>query len=184
MIGVLVSGEGTNLQALLREELPVVAVAASSEAVPALARARAREIPTAAFELERFDGRLERDRAMAAWLLERAVELVVLAGFMQILTPTFLEQFPGRAVNVHPSLLPQFPGLRAVERALAAGVSETGATVHLVDEGVDSGRVLAQGRVPIVAGESAHTLHRRIKRVEHRLLPVVVRLLVRDLVPA
>ena len=111
---------------------------------------------------------------MATWLTARDVDLVVLAGFMHLLTPAFLERFPDRIVNVHPSLLPAFPGAHAVEDQLAAGVAESGATVHLVDEGVDSGPILRQERVPVAAGDTPETLHERIKQVEHRLLPEVV----------
>ena len=112
---------------------------------------------------------------MADWLSEQGVRLVVLAGYMHLLTPAFLERFPEAVVNVHPSLLPAFPGAHAVEEQLAAGVAEAGATVHLVDEGVDSGPVLAQERVPVLAEDTPETLHDRIKSVEHRLLPEVVR---------
>jgi phosphoribosylglycinamide formyltransferase-1 len=111
---------------------------------------------------------------MADWLESHGVELVVLAGYMHLLTPSFLERFPDAIVNVHPSLLPEFPGAHAVEEQLAAGVAESGATVHLVDEGVDSGPILAQERVPVLPGDTAETLHERIKSVEHRLLPKVV----------
>lgn len=172
MIGVLVSGTGTNLQALLDSGLPVVAVASNRPDAPALARA---SCPTAAFELSDFPDRAARDAAMADWLESRGVHVVVLAGYMHLLTPTFLERFPDAVVNVHPSLLPAFPGAHAVEEQLAAGVTESGATVHLVNEGVDSGPVLAQGRVPVLADDTPETLHERIKSVEHRLLPEVVR---------
>jgi phosphoribosylglycinamide formyltransferase-1 len=172
MIGVLVSGTGTNLQALLDAGLPVVAVASNRKNAPALARAAG--IPTAAFELADYADRLERDAAMADWLRAEGVRLVVLAGYMHLLTPAFLEGFPSAVVNVHPSLLPQFPGAHAVEEQLAAGVSESGATVHIVDEGVDSGPVLAQERVAVLPGDTAETLHERIKEIEHRLLPRVV----------
>jgi phosphoribosylglycinamide formyltransferase-1 len=172
MIGVLVSGTGTNLQALLDAELPVVAVASNRSDAPALARVTA--IPTAAFELADYADRSERDAAMADWLHAQGVRLVVLAGYMHLLTPAFLERFPSAVVNVHPSLLPEFPGVHAVEEQLAAGVSESGATVHMVDEGVDSGPVLAQERVAVLPGDTAETLHERIKEIEHRLLPRVV----------
>jgi phosphoribosylglycinamide formyltransferase-1 len=171
VIGVLVSGEGTNLQALLDAGLPVVAVAANKRDVPALARATC---ATAAFELAGFEDRAARDAAMADWLEEQGVRLVVLAGYMHLLTPGFLERFPDAVVNVHPSLLPEFPGAHAVEEQLAAGVAESGASVHLVDEGVDSGPVLRQERVPVLAGDTPESLHERIKSVEHRLLPEVV----------
>ena len=173
MIGVLVSGGGTNLQALLDAALPVVAVASNRRDAPALARAGS--IPTASFELADYPDRAARDAAMADWLQTHGVRLVVLAGYMHVLTPTFLERFPEAVVNVHPSLLPAFPGAHAVEDQLAAGVDRSGATVHLVDEGVDSGPVLAQESVPVLSGDTPYTLHERIKAVEHRLLPEVVR---------
>jgi phosphoribosylglycinamide formyltransferase-1 len=172
VIGVLVSGEGTNLQALLDAALPIVAVASNKRGAPALARATC---ATAAFELAEFEDRTARDTAMADWLEERGVSLVVLAGYMHLLTPGFLERFPDAVVNVHPSLLPQFPGAHAVEEQLAAGVDEAGATVHLVDKGVDSGPILRQERVAVLPDDTAESLHERIKSVEHRLLPEVVR---------
>ena len=172
MIGVLVSGEGTNLQALVDAGLPIAAVASNRRDARALARVR---VPAASFELADYDGREARDAAMADWLQERGVTLVVLAGYMHLLTPAFLERFPDAIVNVHPSLLPRFPGAHAVEEQLAAGVTESGATVHLVDDGVDSGPILAQERVPVLEDDTAETLHERIKAVEHELLPKVVR---------
>jgi phosphoribosylglycinamide formyltransferase-1 len=172
MIGVLVSGTGTNLQALLDADLPVLAVASNRREAPALSRARG--LPTASFELRDFASREQRDRAMADWLRARGVELVVLAGYMHLLTPSFLDRFPDRVVNVHPSLLPAFPGAHAVADQLAAGVHESGCTVHLVDEGVDSGPILLQERVPVLDGDTEETLHERIKAVEHRLLPRAV----------
>ncbi len=171
MIGVLVSGEGTNLQALADAGLPIAAVASNRRNARALARV---DVPAASFELADFGDREARDAAMAEWLKEHGVELVVLAGYMHLLTPAFLGAFPDSVVNVHPSLLPGFPGAHAVEEQLAAGVEESGATVHLVDEGVDSGPILAQERVPVLPGDTAETLHERIKSVEHRLLPKVV----------
>ena len=170
MIGVLVSGQGTNLQALIDAGLPISAVASNRLGARALGRAQASGIPTAVFELG--DDREARDVAMADWLEEQDVELVVLAGYMQLLTTAFLARFPGRIVNVHPSLLPDFPGLAAIEQAVAAGVRITGVTVHLVDEGIDSGPVLRQEPVPV---EPVDTLTDRIHSVEHRLLPEVVR---------
>ncbi|HEY2073452.1 MAG TPA: phosphoribosylglycinamide formyltransferase [Gaiellaceae bacterium] len=172
MIGVLVSGEGTNLQALVDAGLPIAAVASNRRDARALARV---SVPTAAFELRDYDDRAERDAAMADWLRDNGVELVVLAGYMHLLTPAFLDRFPGACVNVHPSLLPSFPGAHAVEEQLAAGVTESGATVHLVDEGVDSGPILAQERVPVLENDTPESLHERIQHVEHELLPKVVR---------
>jgi phosphoribosylglycinamide formyltransferase-1 len=175
MIGVLVSGTGSNLQALLDAGLPVAAVGCNVVGAPALERAEAAGVPHAVFRLDTYPDRETRDANMAGWLSLHGVTLVVCAGYMQLLTPTFLEHFPDRIVNVHPSLLPAFPGAKAVEDALAAGVSETGATVHLVDEGLDSGRVLRQEGVPVLPGDTPETLHARIQAVEHRILPAVVR---------
>jgi phosphoribosylglycinamide formyltransferase-1 len=172
VIGVLVSGEGTNLQALVDAGLPIAAVASNRDDAPALARVN---VPTRAFELGEYEGRAERDEAMAEWLREQGVELVVLAGYMHLLTPPFLDRFPDAIVNVHPSLLPSFPGAHAVEAQIAAGVTESGATVHLVDEGLDSGPILAQERVPVFPADTPATLHERIKKIEHELLPKVVR---------
>jgi len=175
VIGVLVSGAGSNLQALIDDGLPVVAVASNNQSARALDRARAAGIDAAAFPLDDYPGRHARDTAMADWLALRGVELVVTAGYMHLLTEPFLERFPERIVNVHPSLLPAFPGAHAVEEALAAGVPETGATVHLVDAGVDTGPVLVQEPVPVRDDDTPETLHARIQLVEHRLLPRAVR---------
>ena len=172
MIGVLVSGRGTNLQALIDAGLPIVAVASSRKDAYALVRARAVGVPTATFSSDCHPVREERDLLMATWLEEHAVQLVVLAGYMQLLTRPFLERFQDRIVNVHPSLLPAFPGLRAIEDALAAGAEMTGVTVHYVDEGLDTGPVITQEAVPV---EPRATLEERIHAVEHRLLPAVVR---------
>jgi phosphoribosylglycinamide formyltransferase 1 len=175
VIGVLVSGEGSNLQALIDEGLPIVAVASNRAEARALARAAAAGIDTAVFALEAHEGREARDAAMAAWLEERGSRWIVLAGYMHLLRPVFLDRFPGRVINVHPALLPEFPGAHAIEEALAAGVSETGATVHYVDEGVDSGPVIVQERVAVETGDTIETLRARIQAVEHELLPRVVR---------
>jgi phosphoribosylglycinamide formyltransferase-1 len=172
---VLVSGEGSNLQALLDAGVEVVAVASNEPGAGALARAARAGAGTAAFPLRAYEDREARDAAMAEWLEAQEVELVVCAGYMHLLRPCFLERFHGSVVNVHPSLLPLFPGTHAVEEALAAGVEETGATVHLVDEGVDTGPILRQERVRVLPGDTADTLHARIKEVEHRLLPSVVK---------
>src|SRR2546426_5390845 len=172
MIGVLVSGHGSNLQALFDAGLPVSGVASNRNDAYALVRARAAGVPTATFSLDCHADREERDLVMATWLEEHGVELVVLAGYMHLLTKPFLERFPERIVNVHPSLLPSFPGTHPIEDALAAGAETTGVTVHLVDEGIDSGPVLRQEPVPV---EPRATLTERIHAVEHRLLPEVVR---------
>jgi phosphoribosylglycinamide formyltransferase-1 len=171
VIGVLVSGEGTNLQALIDAGLPIAAVASNRREARALDRAREARIPTATFSLDCHPVREERDLVMATWLEEHGVELVVLAGYMHLLTPPFLDRFPNRIVNVHPSLLPAFPGAHPIDDALAAGVETTGVTVHFVDEGVDTGHVIRQ---QIVRVEPRDTLVERIHAVEHRLLPRVV----------
>ncbi|HUK96902.1 MAG TPA: phosphoribosylglycinamide formyltransferase [Gaiellaceae bacterium] len=171
MIGVLVSGQGTNLQALIDSGLDISAVASNRREAPALLRAREAGIPTATFSLDCHSNREERDLVLAGWLEEHGVELVVLAGYMHLLTPPFLRRFPDRVINIHPSLLPSFPGVHPVEDALAAGVEVTGVTVHYVDEGIDTGPVIAQEKVPL---EPRATLVERIHATEHRLLPEVV----------
>ena len=171
MIGVLASGNGTNLQALIDAGLPVSAVASNRTSAYALQRAREAGIPTATFSLDCFAGREERDLVMATWLEEHGVELVVLAGYMHLLRKPFLDRFPGRVVNVHPSLLPEFPGAHPIDDVLAAGVETTGVSVHFVDEGVDTGPVIVQEEVPV---EPRATLEERIHAVEHRLLPKAV----------
>jgi phosphoribosylglycinamide formyltransferase 1 len=171
VIGVLVSGNGTNLQALLDAGLPITAVASNRKEAYALVRARTAGVATATFSLDCHAGRTERDLVMATWLEEHSVELVVLAGYMHLLTRPFLDRFPGRIVNVHPSLLPAFPGAHAIEDALAAGVETTGVTVHFVDEGLDTGPVIRREELPV---EPRETLVERIHGVEHRILPEVV----------
>jgi phosphoribosylglycinamide formyltransferase 1 len=175
VIGVLVSGEGTNLQALLDAGLPVVAVASNVAGANALARAEAAGVATASFLLEAYDDRDARDTAMADWLERNGVGLVVCAGYMHILRPSFLERFPHRVVNVHPAPLPEFPGAHPLEDVLAAGAAASAATVHFVDDGVDTGVVIASEAVPVLAGDTVETLRERVHEAEHRLLPKVVR---------
>jgi phosphoribosylglycinamide formyltransferase-1 len=174
MIGVLVSGEGTNLQALLDADLPVVAVASNVPGARALERARAAGIDTAVFALDDYEDRDARDHAMADWLEACGVELVVCAGFMHLLRPLFLERFPRRVVNVHPAPLPAFPGAHPLRDLLAAGAPEAAATVHYVDEGVDTGEVIACEPVPVLPGDTIETLRNRVHDAEHRVLPRVV----------
>jgi len=174
-VAVLASGEGTNLQALLDAGLPVVAVASNRPDARALERASDAGVAAAAFPLAEHESREARDAAMAEWLDEQGAELVVCAGYMQLLTPGFLERFPGRVVNVHPAPLPAFPGAHPLEDVLAAGVREAAATVHYVDEGVDTGPVIASEPVPIFPGDTVDSLRARVHAVEHRLLPEVVR---------
>jgi phosphoribosylglycinamide formyltransferase-1 len=178
-VGVLISGAGTNLQALIDtlhgRDVEIAGVASSRADAAGLRRATAAGIPTAVFPLEEHPSREARDLAVADWLEARGVGTVVLAGYMHLLTPPFLARFPGRVLNVHPSLLPAFPGPTPIEDALAAGVRETGVTVHLVDDGVDSGPILEQERVVVLYSESLESLRERIHSVEHVLLPATVR---------
>jgi len=175
LIGVLVSGEGTNLQALIDEGLPIAGVISSRAGARALGRAEAAGIETATFALEDFETREERDAAMADWFEQRGVQLVVCAGYMWLLRPTFLDRYAGRIVNTHSAPLPDFPGAHPIEDVLAAGVRETAATVHYVDEGVDTGPVIAAEKVSVEEGDTVETLRARVQAAEHRLLPKVVR---------
>jgi phosphoribosylglycinamide formyltransferase-1 len=175
VIGVLVSGEGTNLQALLDAGLPIAAVASNKPGVRALERAEAAGVPTAVFDAREFASREERDAALAAWLQAQEVELVVCAGYMHLFRQPFFDRYAGRIVNTHSAPLPDFPGAHPIEDVLAAGVDETAATVHYVDEGIDTGPIIAVERVPVLPDDTADTLRRRVQAVEHRLLPKVVR---------
>jgi phosphoribosylglycinamide formyltransferase-1 len=181
-IAVLVSGSGTNLQAILdtvhdRGGIELVAVASSKPAVRALERAEGAGVETAVFEAAAYPDRATRDEAMVAWLRERGTELVVLAGFMELLTPGFLAAFPGRVINVHPALLPAFPGARPVEDQLAYGVKVGGVTVHFVDEGVDSGPIILQEPVRISHLDGHDELLERLHEAEHELLPRAIRMI-------
>jgi phosphoribosylglycinamide formyltransferase-1 len=184
-VGVLASGEGTNLQALLDtvhgNEIEVVAVAADRPHAVALERARARGIETGVFVRDEYDDRSARDAAIAAWMLDRDVRLIVLAGYMAILTSAFLARFPGAVVNVHPSLLPAFPGIRAIEQALDYGVKVFGVTVHFVEDdgGVDTGPVILQRAVELPHATDADDVHARLRPLEHALVPEAVRLIAR-----
>ncbi len=179
-IAVLVSGTGTNLQALLDtvhgREAEIVAVASNVSGAPALARAEARGVPTAAFPRADYPDRDARDQAMGDWLAERGVQLVVLAGYMELVDAPFLERFPGAVINVHPSLLPAFPGLHAVEQALAYGVKVFGVTIHFVDAGVDSGPVILQGTRELPEARDTDEVLAALRPLEHALLPEAVRL--------
>jgi phosphoribosylglycinamide formyltransferase-1 len=179
---VLASGTGTNLQAILdtvhgRDGIEVVAVGSDKPRARALERGIEAGIETAEFAADEHDGREARDLAMANWLDERRADLVVLAGYMQLLSPTFIARFAGRVINVHPALLPSFPGLDAVGQALAHGVRVTGVTVHFVDEGIDSGPIILQRAVEIPPGRNRAELEAAIHAVEHELLPEAVRLI-------
>ena len=178
-VGVLASGAGTNLQAILdrvhgREGVEVVAVGTDRPGAEALARAERAGVQTAAFPRAQFPDRAARDDAMADWLAARGVELVVLAGYMQLVSPGFLERFRGAVINVHPALLPAFPGLRAVEQALDYGVKVTGVTVHFVDTGVDTGPIIAQRAIELGGAPDADAVRAALRPVEHDLLCDVV----------
>jgi phosphoribosylglycinamide formyltransferase-1 len=184
-VGVLASGAGTNLQALLDtvhgNEADVVAVASDRADAVALRRAADAGVPARVFPLAEHDDRPARDGAIADWLQERGVELVVLAGYMALLTSPLLGRFAGRVVNIHPSLLPAFPGIRAVEQALAYGVKVFGVTVHFVDDdgGVDTGPVLVQRAVELPAAATPEDVMEHLRPIEHALLPEAVRLVAR-----
>jgi phosphoribosylglycinamide formyltransferase-1 len=180
-VAVLASGRGTNLQAILDrfaggDEVEVVAVASDKSDAMALERARAAGADAGVFPAADFPTRSDRDLAIARWLEACEVDLVVLAGYMQLLAPEFVERFRGRLINVHPALLPSFPGLDAVGQALAHGVGVTGVTVHLVDEGVDSGPIVLQRAVEVPPDRDRGELEERLHEVEHELLPEAVRL--------
>ncbi|MGO9321616.1 MAG: phosphoribosylglycinamide formyltransferase [Solirubrobacteraceae bacterium] len=182
-IAVLVSGTGTNLQALLDtvhgREAQVVAVASSVAGAPALARAEGAGVPTAVFARTGYADRRTRDEALADWLLKRGARLVVLAGYMELLGEPFLSRFPGAVINVHPSLLPAFPGLAAIEQALAYGVKVFGVTVHFVDAGVDSGPVILQRAVELPDAREPDDVLAALRPLEHELLPRAVALFAR-----
>jgi phosphoribosylglycinamide formyltransferase-1 len=186
-VAVLASGVGSNLQALLdtvhgRDGIEIVAVASDKPAAMALERARAAGVEANAFPADAYDDRANRDQAMGDWLAARDVELVVLAGYMQLLSAGFLGRFPGRVINVHPALLPAFPGLHAVEQALEYGVKVFGVTVHFVDDGVDTGPVILQRAVELPDARDADQVLERLHPIEHELLPEAVRLIARGAV--
>ena len=181
-IAVLVSGTGTNLGALLETvhgaQARIVAVASSVAGAPALERAESHGVPSAVFARGDYPDRDARDDALADWLLERGARLVVLAGYMELLGARFLDRFPEAVINVHPSLLPAFPGLGAIEQALAYGVKVFGVTVHFVDAGVDSGSVILQAAVELPHARDPHEVLAALRPLEHALLPQAVRLIV------
>jgi phosphoribosylglycinamide formyltransferase 1 len=179
---VLASGTGSNLQAILdrlhlREGIEVVGVGSDKRGAPAIERSRAARIPVGIFPREDFGDRGERDAAMADWIEERGADLIVLAGYMQLLSAAFVERFRNRIVNIHPALLPAFPGLDAIGQALAAGANVTGVSVHFVDEGVDTGPVIAQREVEIPADRDRAALELAIHATEHQLYPKAIRMI-------
>jgi len=181
-IAVLASGTGTNLQAILdglhgRDGIEIACVVSNKPGAPALERATEAGVETCVFAQSDHRDRVDRDAAMADWLAEREVDLIVLAGYMELLSPEFVRRFRNRVVNVHPALLPSFPGLDAVGQALEHGVRVTGVTVHFVDEGVDSGPIILQRPVDVPYTRDRSQLEREIHEVEHQLLPEAIRLI-------
>ena len=185
-IAVLASGQGTNLQAILeaaeRGEIAgrVALVLSDRKGAYALERARSRGIKTLWLNPKQYLNRTEYDEAMAKELLAEGVDLVVLAGFMRLLSAVVTTVFRNKIINIHPSLLPAFPGTSGVEQALDYGVKVTGCTVHFVDEGLDTGPIILQEAVPVIQGDTAETLHQRIHAAEYRIFPRAIELLCRD----
>jgi phosphoribosylglycinamide formyltransferase 1 len=182
-IAVLVSGTGTNLHALLDtvhgRDADVVAVASSAFGIQALERAGAAGVPTAVFARRDYPDRAARDDALAAWVERSGARLVVLAGYMELLGEPFLERFPGAVINVHPSLLPAFPGIGAIEQAIDYGVKVFGVTVHFVDAGIDSGPVILQRALELPDARDAGEVLAALRPLEHAMLPEAVRLIAR-----
>jgi phosphoribosylglycinamide formyltransferase 1 len=181
-IAVLISGRGSNLQAILdtihgRDGIEVVGVASSRADAAGLRRAEKAGVPTRVFAIGDHADRAARDAALGDWLDEVGVQLVVLAGFMEILTPGFIRRFAGRIVNVHPSLLPAFPGVDAIRQAVDYGVKVMGVTVHFVDEGIDSGPIVLQESFECAYSRDIDEIEERVHAVEHRLLPRAIRLI-------
>lgn len=185
---VLASGNGTNLQAILDQlhgtaaekggrVIEVAGVGSDKAEAGALERARAAGVDTAVFAGEDYEDRAARDEALARWIEELEADLVALAGYMQLLSPGFVARFPNRVVNVHPALLPSFPGLDAVGQALEYGVKTTGVSVHFVDEGVDSGPVILQAPVAVPLDRDRDALEEEIHRTEHALYPQAIRMI-------
>jgi phosphoribosylglycinamide formyltransferase-1 len=179
-LGVLVSGRGSNLQSILDAcqakaiSAEVALVLSNLPGAFALERARKAGVPTAVLEHKGFATRADFDRAAVERLKSHGAELVCLAGFMRLLSPAFLSAFPGRVLNIHPSLLPAFPGLHAARQAVEARVRLTGCTVHFVDEGCDTGPILVQAAVPVLPDDTEETLGARILEQEHRIYPLGV----------
>ncbi|MGN6258948.1 MAG: phosphoribosylglycinamide formyltransferase [Solirubrobacterales bacterium] len=179
---VLASGSGTNLQAILDElhgqgGIEVVGVGSDKPAAGALERGRQAGVETAVFPAADYPDRAGRDEALGDWIESREADLIVLAGYMQLLSPAFVQRFRNRVINIHPALLPSFPGLDAIGQALAAEAETTGVTVHFVDEGVDTGPVIVQREVPVPAGVARAELEAAVHAVEHELYPEAIRMI-------
>ena len=183
-VGVLASGDGSNFQALVEGlqgtgEAEVVGLICNVPGARVLERARGLGVPAVVMQHTQWPSRVAFDEALAEELSLRQVGLVVLAGYMRLLTPAFLKVFPSKVINIHPALLPAFPGLHAIRQALAAGVRVTGCTVHFVDGGTDTGPIISQAAVPVLPDDDEAALAARIRVQEHRLLPLTVRALAR-----
>jgi phosphoribosylglycinamide formyltransferase 1 len=183
-IVVLASGSGTNLQAILDSlhgggEVEVVGVGSDKPGARALERARAAGVETAVFAAAEHEDRAARDVAIGDWVEERGADLVVLAGYMQLLNAGFVQRFRNRVINIHPALLPAFPGLDAIGQALAAGVQTTGVTVHFVDEGVDTGPSILQRELAVPPGTERAELERAIHALEHEIYPEAISMIAR-----
>ncbi|MGB7588004.1 MAG: phosphoribosylglycinamide formyltransferase [Solirubrobacterales bacterium] len=181
---VLASGTGTNLQAIIdrlhgRDAIEIVGVGSDKPGARALERARATGIETAVFPRDGYADRESRDAAMAEWIEEQEADLIVLAGYMQLLSHGFVERFRNRIVNIHPALLPSFPGLDAIGQALAAGVEVTGVTVHFVDEGIDTGPTIVQREIQIPEDRNREELEASIHALEHELYSEAIRMIAR-----
>ncbi|MCL5981311.1 MAG: phosphoribosylglycinamide formyltransferase [Firmicutes bacterium] len=186
-IAVLASGQGSNLQAIMDavesgriSGAAITLVLSDRKSAFALERARQRNITTACFNPRNYASREEYDRDLVAYLEEQQIDLVVLAGFMRLLTPYFVLAFQNKILNIHPALLPAFPGKNGVADALAYGVKVTGCTVHFVDEGLDTGAIILQEALPVRDDDTAESLHQRIHVLEHRLYPRAINLWVND----
>ncbi len=181
-IGVLISGSGSNLQSIMdacaagRLKARVACVISNKADAFGLERARKAGIPALHLDHRAYTGREAYDEALVATLREFDVELVALAGFMRIITPVLLEAFPMAVMNIHPALLPAFPGLHAQQQALDYGAKVAGCTVHFVDPGTDTGPIILQAAVPVIEGDTEQTLSARIQKEEHRLYPEAIRL--------
>ena len=179
-LGVLVSGRGTNLQAIIdwieleKPNVKIALVISNKENIRALERCQFHHIESTYIDPKSFANKVEFNQNMITRLKEKSIDLVCLAGFTQILTPEFIEAFPKKIINIHPSLLPAFPGLNAQKQALEYGVKLSGCTVHFVDEGIDTGPIICQASVPIYENETEEALSERILKEEHKLYPKAI----------
>jgi phosphoribosylglycinamide formyltransferase 1 len=180
ILGIMASGSGSNFEAVAQAiesghlDAKIAVLVHNQPQIKAIERAQSRGIPTVFLDHRAYPSRAELDRAIVSTFKAHQVECVVMAGWMRVITQVLIDAFPNRLINIHPSLLPSFPGIKAIEQALAAGVKITGCTVHLVSLEVDSGPILVQAAVPILADDSAETLHARVQAQEHQILPQAI----------